>query len=156
MPFSTLSPFCSFCPCLPTPHQRHQWSDGSDPSTASRETVLFHDRQRQFAVVLFRRDFVKIFSENSAFEITGKSEPHPRNRRGRRRGGGGGHSGGGGKSGGGEGDGRLFHFLSVQFKSVNPADVEVLIGKLVSHSCAIATLGFFGRITLFLLSKDKV
>jgi len=102
------------------PAQRHQWSDGSDPSTASRETVLFHDPQRQFGVVLFRRNFVKIFSENSAFEVVGKSEPHPRNRR----------RGSGGKHGGGDGGARLFHFISVQFKSVNPADVEVLIDRL--------------------------
>ena len=107
------------------PFQRHQWSDGSDPSTASRETVLFHDAQHKFGVVLFRRNFVKIFSENSAFEVVGKSEPHPRNRR----------RGSGGKHGGGDGGGRHFHFLSVQFKSVNPADVEVLIGEISSFSC---------------------
>jgi len=111
------------------PAQRHQWSDGSDPSTASRETVLFHDAQHKFGVVLFRRNFVKIFSENSAFEVVGKSEPHPRNRR----------RGSGGKHGGGDGGGRHFHFLSVQFKSVNPADVEVLIDRLTTESLPTAT-----------------
>jgi len=114
------------------PSQRHRWSDGSDPSTASHETVLFHDPHRQFGVVLFRRNFVKIFSETSAFEVVGKSEPHPRNRKDRRR-------GDGGKDDGGGDSDRLFHFLGVQFKSVNPADVEILIDRLTTESLTTAT-----------------